>query len=221
MKSTNENFEVIPESRLVEILSTQKGATPVTLSAMTDTRARKTGNPYVAIYKFATVNGMIGVNYENAVNNQLNREGKETDFSAQTRQWGEKVNNSLVVNGEDSYISIVNPKSFRARPRYYGKRMDGTLVRIPEAVALKFIPEKKKSATQGTDKEIIFRNYNLKNIRTIAMHGKRYRIVRDSIVNGNKVNLGDKIDILVGDKFVHYTVSFVFNGGVVINEVKR
>lgn len=219
MKPSNQAFASIPESQLVEILSNQKGAAPVTLSAMTDTKARKTGNPYKAIYKFAVVNGMIGVNYENAVNRQQVREGAvEGTFEAKARQWGEQVNKSLVVNGDKYYISIVNPKSCKAKPRYYGQRTDGSLVRISSEIAKQFIPEHKKATNQGTDKEIVFRNYSLGNIRTVAIGGKKYRIAREatSPMANKSVTIGSK---LTDENGKTYKVTFVFNGNVVVQAI--
>ena len=219
MKPSNQAFVSIPESQLVEILSNQKGAAPVTLSAMTDTKARKTGNPYKAIYKFAVVNGMIGVNYENAVNRQQVREGAvEGTFEAKSRQWGEQVNKSLVVNGDKYYISIVNPKSCKAKPRYYGQRTDGSLVRISSEIAKQFIPEHKKATNQGTDKEIVFRNYSLGNIRTVAIGGKKYRIAREatSPMANKSVTIGSK---LTDENGKTYKVTFVFNGNVVVQAI--
>lgn len=219
MKPSNQAFVSIPESQLVEILSNQKGAAPVTLSAMTDTKARKTGNPYKAIYKFAVVNGMIGVNYENAVNRQQVREGAvEGTFEAKARQWGEQINKSLVVNGDKYYISIVNPKSCKAKPRYYGQRTDGSLVRISSEIAKQFIPEHKKATNQGTDKEIVFRNYSLGNIRTVAIGGKKYRIAREatSPMANKSVTIGSK---LTDENGKTYKVTFVFNGNVVVQAI--
>ena len=219
MKPSNQAFVSIPESQLVEILSNQKGAAPVTLSAMTDTKARKTGNPYKAIYKFAVVNGMIGVNYENAVNRQQVREGAvEGTFEAKARQWGEQVNKSLVVNGDKYYISIVNPKSCKAKPRYYGQRTDGSLVHISSEIAKQFIPEHKKATNQGTDKEIVFRNYSLGNIRTVAIGGKKYRIAREatSPMANKSVTIGSK---LTDENGKTYKVTFVFNGNVVVQAI--
>ena len=219
MKPSNQAFVSIPESQLVEILSNQKGAAPVTLSAMTDTKARKTGNPYKAIYKFAVVNGMIGVNYENAVNRQQVREGAvEGTFEAKARQWGEQVNKSLVVNGDKYYISIINPKSCKTKPRYYGQRTDDSLVRISSEIAKQFIPEHKKATNQGTDKEIVFRNYSLGNIRTVAIGGKKYRIAREatSPMANKSVTIGSK---LTDENGKTYKVTFVFNGNVVVQAI--
>ena len=219
MKPSNQAFVSIPESQLVEILSNQKGAAPVTLSAMTDAKARKTGNPYKAIYKFAVVNGMIGVNYENAVNRQQVREGAvEGTFEAKARQWGEQVNKSLVVNGDKYYISIVNPKSCKAKPRYYGQRTDGSPVRISSEIAKQFIPEHKKATNQGTEREIVFRNYSLGNIRTVAIGGKKYRIAREatSPMANKSVTIGSK---LTDENGKTYKVTFVFNGNVVVQAI--
>lgn len=217
--SNQSAFISIPETELIKILSNQKGATPVTLSAMTDTKARKTGNPYKAIFKFAVVNGMIGVDYENAVNRQQVREGaNEGTFEAQSRQWGEQVNKSLVVNGDKYYISIVNPKSCKSNPRYYGQRTDGSLVRISSEIAKQFIPEHKKATNQGTAREIVFRNYSLGNIRTIAIGGKKYRIAREANISGMKssVTIGSILTDTTGNK---YKVTFVFNGNVVVQAI--
>ena len=50
------------------------------------------------IYKVALMNGFVNVGYQNCVNNQLEREGKDTDFTAVESKWGERVNESKTLH---------------------------------------------------------------------------------------------------------------------------
>jgi len=63
-------------------------ATFVALETLTDARARKTGNPHPKILKRSRIQVVIGHRYENSVNNQRAREGKEADFEASPRNGG-------------------------------------------------------------------------------------------------------------------------------------
>lgn len=167
------NLITVPE--LKEILLNRKGATPIAFSAITDTKAKKTGNPYAAVLKFSAVQAMTGINYENNVNNQLAREGKEADFVAQERTWGENVNGSLVVKGDKSYLVA---RVLRAKkPVFIVKGRDGKLSTIAKAAIAHLLPAERKAENQGTDKEVVYRNYSLENIRSISIDGKKYQLV--------------------------------------------
>ena len=124
---------VVPISRdkLVGMLYKLKGSEIVTIHTNTDARLRKTSkvdktikNPFinsktnkVEVRKVSKVNGLFNISYENCVNNQLAREGKENDFEAAPKQWGEKVNDSKTLmqnvntNGEYGQYIQFNPRN--------------------------------------------------------------------------------------------------------------
>lgn len=168
-------MKTINQFQLAEILRNVKGAKPITISALVDAKARKTGNPFREILKFSRVNGFTGANYEASVNRQQGREGSVPAFEARERSWGERVAPALVVNKGKLYLVIQPQKT--AQPVFFGRNDQGVLMQVRKSVIEKFLPAKRSSAeAQGVSKEIVYRNYSLENITSLSIDGEKYRI---------------------------------------------
>ena len=129
----------------------------------------KTGNPYINAIKSNTLSGMIGMDYENGVNNQLSREGKEMVFNAKPHPWMCHAENNLGKNRnkEDGkrYIPI---KVQSATSSVY--TLDG--VDVTDKVQA-FLPKKPAPKTQDDlEKKVIWRTPDLDSIKTIRMLGR-------------------------------------------------
>ena len=168
------NPNVLSITELVNQLSLLKGAMPVTIEAMVKVKARKTDNPYDEIYKLSTVNGFTGFDYEASVNRQLVKEDKPQNFVADERKWGENLNNILVKKGEIYYIRIRPIKT--TDPIYFAK-VGEKLERVEKSQIEAFLPPKYTPKNQGTDKEIVYREYLLSSLRSITFNGAHYDIL--------------------------------------------
>ena len=61
----------------------------------------------------------VNFDYESKVNSQLDRENKDTQFTAQSRVWGQHVTSGIVVNGTTLYLSLSITKS--DNKKYYNE----------------------------------------------------------------------------------------------------
>lgn len=170
--------QTITRAQLREKLSAIKGATFVTISALTDARARKTGNPFDAVLKLSRVNGVVGMSYENSVNRQLAREGKDQlTFKAKERSWGEHETAALIVKdgpeGQKAYLAI-QPRNTR-RLALFGQTAKG-LRQVSEETVKPFLPAYRPPTNQGTDKPVEHRTYALESIAAITMGGESFRV---------------------------------------------
>lgn len=167
--------KTISRDQLISILTNVDRATPVTMTCMTDARARKTGNPFESIHKLSTVNGFIGFDYESVVNRQLTREGKDANFVSNSRSWGSHVSKCLVQKGTKLYLAF-KPQS-STEPLFYGKK-DGKLLRTSRKAIEAFLPAKKEggSETQGTDTAVQYRNYDVDNIMTLTINKEKFYV---------------------------------------------
>jgi hypothetical protein len=171
----NSPTQTINQTQLAEILRSVKGATPLTISALVDARARKTGNPFAKVLKLSKVNGMTGADYEKSVNRQLDREGKgQLSFTANERKWGERIGPALVEKEGKLYL-VIHPQR-TASPVYFGQNPGKLLKAVAKETIAAFLPAPKPAANQGTDKEIVYRNYSLENITALSLGGKTYRV---------------------------------------------
>jgi hypothetical protein len=168
------NKNLITVAELTKLLLAQKGAMPITIEALVEVRARKTGNPYDAILKFSTVNGFTGHDYEASVNRQRVREGSNPDFVQHDRSWGTNVNNILSQKGDKYYLRI--RPLHTSEPTYF-VRQGKTLKQVAKSVVEAFLPPVYPSKVQATDTEILHREYLVTNLRSVTFGGVRYEVV--------------------------------------------
>ena len=94
----------ISEKGLFALLAGLNGATIVTITTRTEAKMNKRGNPLAGhkVEKLTVVNCQFGYNYENAVNNRLEKIGAGTKFKTETLPWGvwEITNKVILHNGE-------------------------------------------------------------------------------------------------------------------------
>ena len=171
----------ISQDKLFGMLYKLPSSEIVTIYTNTDARLRKTSkhdktvkNPFKIIRKCSKVNGLFNVDYQNCVNNQLNREGKETDFESTPKQWGEKINDSRVCmqhvtdEGYQQYIQF-NPRNYLD-----GFYVDNNGIKVEKETLEPFISDKKHTSRQGTDTEIIWRTYKKESIVAVTMRKVTY-----------------------------------------------
>jgi hypothetical protein len=167
--------QAIKVVQLAEMLMNHKGSTAVTIVTRTEPEMRKTGNPFLGnVFKVSRVNGMIGFNYANSVNNQLNREDKNADFIASPRKWGNRLPRTPIVEHKGNlYLEMKVEKSLGHRYE------DASGIPLDDATMLQvssFLPNRPKAQSQGTDKEIILRDYKLASILSITYRGTCYLV---------------------------------------------
>lgn len=147
----------ISRSQLIQVLKNSK-AQPVGLTTDTDARLPKKSG-FAGTRKLSNVNGFIGVNYENCVNNKLEKEGFEREFQAGERVWGEHSEGLIEKDGK-FYLQI---KVEHVKSEYI---KDG-----------KKIPLSELSNVLKTKEEFIkVRSYSLDSIKEVRMNGQIYQI---------------------------------------------
>lgn len=165
----------ITKNELEAALASVKGNTFATLVTVTSARAKKTGNPYGEVFKLSRVNVSLGWHYGNAVNRQLEREGKPADFTPQPRKWGERRNGTPLVDHKGKTYAEAKPE--RSLGYKYFCIVNGKVRFLTKGEVKPFLPKPSKPATQdGLEKEIRCRDYALDSIRKIVMKGEKFRV---------------------------------------------
>jgi hypothetical protein len=159
---------------LVEKVMSLRGTTIISFEAVTDARLKKTGNTIpLPCFKRSKVNGMIGYNYENSVNNQREREGSERDFEAEPRSWGVRIHPCVVEHKGNYYLTVKVERSLET-PRFVdAEGCERSLVEVKP-----FLPSKGESR-QGVDREVIHREYAVENLVNLRMGGFDIEIVKE------------------------------------------
>ena len=137
-----------------------RGATMVTLSAMTDAHARKTGNEFGRIEKLSTINGVLNYRYSNAA-------AKVGQHEVQPRAWGSRWSHSIVEYRDSLYLSVLVNRSI-THPLYYVQR-NGMTVSIPAAQVAHLLPMRHERLP-------MVRDYRIDHIKQIRVNGERIRV---------------------------------------------
>ena len=185
----------VSRKELTELLLNYNRCTPVTIVANTEVKMNKKKkfvlkeneyvyendkpmsvteeNPYLGSRCRKAINGIINFDYQNAVNRQLVREGKESEFEVSERKWGTHVTKAIIEYKEKYYVQIRVGQTHS----YDYRTSDGT--EIEYSKLKEFITPKKKSDNQGTDKEIVIRDIKLdESVESITLDKVKY-IVED------------------------------------------
>lgn len=163
---------------LKDILAARKGAQIVTFVASVEPEMRKgsgeSRNPYLGrVRKVSTVNGVVNWNYQNAVNNQREREDLSPDFEPEPRKWGVRVKGLPFVvhtrKGEEVPRTYLEVKVQRVLETIY--LVDNQPVE--KAVLEPWLPApREEGARQGVENPVILRDYALDNLEAITVSGQ-------------------------------------------------
>ena len=165
----------ITKQQLFSLLNEIDGSKPTFVSFLsnTDARLKKTNNPYIGNRKVSKVTGLLNFNYQNSVNNQREREGNEKDFVAKERKYGIKFDdyNGCLLHGSNDIKLIVKVET-TLKPKYiHNEKL------ISKELIKPFLPSQSFAPNQDLDKEVIYRNYDLSNIKKISFNKMVYKIV--------------------------------------------
>lgn len=175
-------FETITLQQLQMMLQYVKGAKIETICTITYPNLKAFNEnsccPYANIVKVSRVNCMINFNYKDAVNKQLDREGKEANFIPYKRKWGTRLTDSPFishVSKEGAYNLYLEVRILKSLGHSYYDLVFGDL--IPEEAIKPWLRDKHDARKfQGTEKEIILRDYLVHNIASIVIDGSGYLI---------------------------------------------
>lgn len=171
---------------LADRLATRNGAQMVTIIARTQPALKGGKKSPLAgklVEKQSRVNGMVNWSYENAVNNQRQREqspidanGEVEEFISHPRKWGQRVHKTAFVHhipkGTDEkrvYVELKVQKSLG-----YQYFIDG--LPVDENEVTPHLTEKSESSRQQVEKEIILRDYRVSSIEYMTFGGETYAI---------------------------------------------
>jgi hypothetical protein len=170
--------EVILQRDILSVLGTVRGATPITFTAKTDARAKKTGNPFaLPIRKTSRVNGMINFQYDAGVIRRLEKEGKPLTAFERGESWHELVKDSegrltpfcRHKSTGDLYVRFMLIRRL-GEPEFE----DGEGNPLTAEQAAPFLPKANEYTNQGLDNPLVFLVYKLDSIRSITVSGETF-----------------------------------------------
>lgn len=187
-------MNTLTHSALIATLNAHKGACIVGISALTDSKARKTGNPHGTIFKDIRAVGFVGADYQSAVQRQGERVGatEASEFKAKPLPWGvwvEGMEGKVIAHKGGHYLRTQTTPGQRKRQpaKLIGYRNDKGEF-LPHAEVKPFLPIAKASERQaavgvggedGTQSEqIMVRTYAFDSIRKVRVNGQTFKLVK-------------------------------------------
>ena len=171
--------ETISLAGLVMKLAQAPNNCQMGFTLVTEPKMNKTGknhlnervaNPYLGmlVEKVSTIKGKIKYDYEKEVNDQRLNEGKEADFKAKPRPWGEK-DGCFVSHKNELYMDVMVEKALDSEYLIENEPVDKEKLEP-------YMPAKNKSKTQGLEKEVYVRTVKLKSVKEATIGTKDYII---------------------------------------------
>lgn len=169
----------ITVTQLTEKLTNLKGTTMATITTETVVKMSKKNNPYANtnITKKSRMNVTLGFNYTNSVINQRIKEGIEEEFVAHPRKWGNRIKGTPLVHhiNADGVEKFYLEAKMNGKPQSVEYFSNGVVFDVE--LIKEFLPKVSKSSVQGTEKEIIMRDFELANIKEVKMFGEIFEIL--------------------------------------------
>lgn len=183
----SKDYQVIALQDLQLELATSKGAQFISLITVTYPDLNRNvlqPCPFdFDILKVSYINCCINFDYTSAVNKQREREGKPTDFVPQPRKWGTRLKDLPFIahvkkdTGEAKlYLEVKLEKSIN---HIYYCILQNKI--YSDEIVNPFLKEKKSNKEiQDVEKEIILRDYDVKNIICIVFDKQGY-IIKENL----------------------------------------
>ena len=169
----NADHQVITKSDFLNYLINHKGHGFGTIKALTPSRLLKTGNPVPDALKYAEVQINWGIwDYTNSLYSMASKEGKEIIFDVKSRQWGQRIDGTPLVQLRDQYYLEAKCERVLVMDYYdqEGNKLD-------KEEMSQFLPKSYKSSTQAKlDGEVVLRDYSLDNLLVFRGATKKFLI---------------------------------------------
>jgi len=180
--------ETITHQQLRDLIATiVTGSMPVGILAVTDTRSRKTNNPWRTVYKTVRAVGWVGARYADSVRREGDRQGADAQgFQAAPLPWGQwNVPGKVIEHKGTFYLRTQATPGMRrqqpARVLGYHAATGETLTR--EQVA-PFLPVESGSAKQAAaglssdpKEQVWIGTYSFASLRRVRIAGRTYTVV--------------------------------------------
>ena len=172
MTQVTQVTKAITSSELVEILKMEKKGTFSFLKTETTVKMNKTNNPfYGLITKKSEIRVLLGSNYQDRVNNNLEKEEKDRDFIAESCKVGNHVSECVLYNENTKlfYLQAEYFKEIKPKVEFY---FNGKL--IEKELFEKFLPKETKPNQNGLTKKVNSISYKIQSIKEISLNKVKY-----------------------------------------------
>lgn len=154
-----------------------------------DSSMKKKGNPFYGkgLRKIAKQAIVMGFDYTSSMNRRLTKLGKEPNFKAKDRVWGEKEGKALVTYGDNFYVELQAVSTYEKR--YIlpcGKEVDEAEIepfKKKQSEKKQINPEDLANMSEDEIKKFIldnslsYRNVKFQSIKELHFEGRKFRLM--------------------------------------------
>jgi len=177
--------KTLTHNQLATRIAEHKGVLIVGIEALTDAKAKKTGNPFPAkeIFKHVRAVGFVGADYQNAVNREATRQGAEGNFETEKLPWGTwLVKNKIIIHNDEYYLRTQStPNQRRNQAAKILNYLTNSGQILTREQVKPFLPPTYESAKQqdeaGLDKTVWVRTYKFNSIKKIRIRGETFKMI--------------------------------------------
>ncbi len=166
---------------LFNIIAVSRGVLIVGIRALTNAKAKKTGNPFGDIFKDISAVGFVGVNYASAVEREGARQGEKVEFDADPLPWGVwALPNKVIEHKGGYYLRTQSTPGQRrkqaAKVLAYRNASGHILDREKVKPFLPAVYESAKQQSEGLTETVWVRTYAFDSIKKIRIAGVTYKL---------------------------------------------
>ena len=154
---------------IIDIIKSLNSPTEAIITIKTEVKMNKKDvetktevNPYIGATKMSTIRVILNPDYEKKVNDQREAEGKEADFEATDRKWGDSIGNGIIEKNGKLYVSYIQTETIHDSYWFDAKEIEYSKLSP-------FVPVKKSYGTQGLEQEVQFRIVSLDSIEVLKL----------------------------------------------------
>ena len=146
------------------LLANTKAEFSAELTATTEVKLNKRGNPFTKVTKTKTTLVTINGDYQETVNVQRLVESKQDDFKAVKPVWGENLTKSLVKHNENYYLQVIE-NGQRGITEYHDE--NGNVLSFDDFK--RFLPTKNQTSRQDVEDVVIVKKYKIENVKKLVL----------------------------------------------------
>jgi hypothetical protein len=168
-------------NEMVNVLNNVTKSTPIFIMMETSVRMNKTGNPYYGqIIKQTVGRYFIGNDYENRVNNNMERERMERTFETEKPKGKTHISKCVLVDDKTNsvyYLMMERFKEVKSKVTYF---FDGN--EIEKRLFESYMTQVYEPQKQEQDRKVYPMTPKISNIRFMSLNGIRYEIQQEELV---------------------------------------
>jgi hypothetical protein len=170
----------ITKNELINVLNQKETPTFVHIVMETPVRMKKTDNPYFGqVTKITSGNYLIGMDYEQRVNNNSEKEDKERNFVVEPPKGKRHISKCVLIDTKTESVHYLMMERFDEIHPQVTYIMNGDS--IEKQLFESFMYQSYTSTKQQQDRKVMVITPKIDNIKEISIDKMKYEVVHQTV----------------------------------------